>query len=142
MINELKIDTVADLNRKPKILIVDDDKISRMLLAIRLEDITDNILCVADGTDAVDSIRNNPDIDLIMMDINMSEMDGYEAVRQIRKFNSDVIIIAQTATDLSMEREKAIACGFNDFVLKPVKREVIMDLIDRHSHFQALDIHV
>jgi len=133
---------VEDLNRKPKILIVDDDKISRMLLAIRLEEITDNILCVADGTDAVESIRKYPDIDLIMMDINMSEMDGYEAVLQIRKFNRDVIIIAQTATDLSMEREKAIACGFNDFVLKPVRKEVIIDLINRHSHYQTLDFQV
>ncbi len=64
-------------------------------------------------------------------------MDGYEAVRHIREFNENVIIIAQTATDLSMEREKAISCGFNDFVLKPVTGETVFNLIHKHSHIQT-----
>jgi CheY-like chemotaxis protein len=131
------MEKAADKNIKFKILVVDDDNISRMLLAKRLEIITDNILCASNGIDAVLATRNNPDIDLIMMDINMPEMDGNEAVRQIRQFNKDVIIIAQTATDLSMERESAISCGFNDFVLKPAKRETVFDMIHKHSHLQA-----
>jgi CheY-like chemotaxis protein len=130
------METVAEKTKKLKVLIVDDDKISRMLLAKRFEVVSEDILCVSDGTDAVTTSQMNSDIDMIMMDINMSKMDGYEAVSQIRKFNTDVIIIAQTATDLSMEREKAIACGFNDFVLKPIKKDIFFDLIQKHSHFQ------
>jgi CheY-like chemotaxis protein len=74
-----------------------------------------------------------------MMDINMSEMDGCEAVLQIRQFNKDVIIIAQTATDLSMEREKAIFYGFNDYIMKPINKELLFDLINKYTHVQAVD---
>jgi CheY-like chemotaxis protein len=128
---------MGEIKKKLKILIVDDDKLSRMLLAMRLEELTEDLICATDGTDAIVSCRNNPDIDLIMMDLNMCDMDGYEAVRHIREFNENVIIIAQTATDLSMEREKAISCGFNDFVLKPVTGETVFNLIHKHSHIQT-----
>ncbi len=65
---------------------------------------------------------NNPDIDLVLMDIKLPTIDGYEATRQIRKFNKDVIIIAQTAYALEGDREKAIAAGCNDYISKPIKR--------------------
>ena len=128
---------MAEISKKLKILIVDDDKLSRMLLAMRLEELTEDLICASDGIDAIASCRNNPDIDLVMMDLNMGRMDGFEAVRHIREFNEDVIIIAQTASDLSMEREKAISCGFNDFVLKPATGETVLKLIQKHSHLQT-----
>jgi CheY-like chemotaxis protein len=133
---------MEEINRKPKVLIVDDDKISQILLSLSFQTFSDNIKFESDGIDAIRTIRNNPEIDLIMMDINMHNIDGYEAVRQIRQFNKDVIIIAQTATDLSLDRENAISSGFNDFVLKPVKMDAISCLIKKHFHQQMAGSHI
>ncbi len=131
-INEEK--DVFDANRikKIKILIVDDNSISKMLLSISLEIISDDIQYAENGEESVEICRNNSDLDLILMDINMSGIDGYEAVRQIRRFNKDVIIIAQTATDLSMEREKAIGSGFNEFILKPINNDLLFRYINKY----------
>ena len=59
-------------------------------------------------------------------------MDGYEATRQIRQFNKDVIIIAQTAYGLSGDREKAIGAGCNDYISKPIKIDELKELIQKH----------
>ena len=90
------------------------------------------LLHAQNGIDAVDACRNNPDIDLILMDIKMPEMNGYEATRQIRKFNKDVIIIAQTAFGLSSDREKAIESGCNDYISKPINKTELLALIQKH----------
>ena len=67
-----------------------------------------------------------------MMDIQMPDMDGYEAIRQIRKFNKNVIIIAQTAYGLAGDKEKAIKAGCNDYVSKPVSSALLDEVIKRH----------
>ena len=84
---------------------------------------------VKTGFEAVEACRNNPDINLVLMDIEMLEMDGYEATRQIRQFNKDVVIIAQTAYSLSGEKEKAIAAGCNDYIAKPYNETSLMKLL-------------
>jgi len=84
------------------------------------------------GPEAVEACRNKPDLDLILMDIQMPEMDGYEATRQIRQFNKKVIIIAQTAYGLAGDREKAIEAGCNDYISKPISSKLLKELIVRH----------
>jgi hypothetical protein len=91
------------------------------------------ILKAGTGVEAVEACRQNPDIDLILMDINMPEMSGYEATRQIREFNKKVVIIAQTAFGLSGDSEKAIDAGCNDYIAKPIKKEELLTLI--HKYF-------
>ena len=66
------------------------------------------------------------------MDIQMPEMNGYEATREIRKFNTKVVIIAQTAFALTGERERAMAAGCNDYIAKPFVPNKFVDLIDSH----------
>jgi CheY-like chemotaxis protein len=78
-------------------------------------------LLEASTGEAVDISRNNADIDLILMDIQMPGLNGYEATRQIRKFNSDVIIIAQSMV-CHDDREKAILAGCNDYISKPLSK--------------------
>jgi len=77
-------------------------------------------------------LRSNPDIDLILMDVKMPEIDGYEAVRQIRMFNKDVIIIAQTAFALTGDREKALEAGCNDYISKPIENKLLVELIQKY----------
>ena len=121
-----------DQIRKLKILIVEDDEISEKLVAIELTDFTSKISIARNGIEAIEVCRNNPDTDLILMDIQMPVMNGHEATRQIRQFNKDVVIIAQTAFGLSGDREKAIAAGCNDYIAKPINRTELLELLQKH----------
>jgi CheY-like chemotaxis protein len=66
------------------------------------------------------------------MDIQMPQMSGYEATRQIRLFNKNVFIIAQTAYGLSRDRDKAIEAGCNNYISKPIDIAELLSLIKRH----------
>ncbi len=115
-----------------KILIVEDEEVANTYLSILVEDIGKEILHAENGVKAVEICRQNQDIDLILMDIKMPEMNGYEATRQIRKTNKDVVVVAQTAFALMGDREKAIEAGCNDYITKPVQKEVLFSLIEKH----------
>ena len=80
-------------NKKLKILIVEDDEISYFLYTVIFKKYNSEIIHPTSGYDAIRICKNNIDIDLVLMDINMLGMDGYETTRQIRKFNKDIIII-------------------------------------------------
>ncbi len=115
-----------------KILIAEDDEISEKLMIKSLEVYSREILIVRTGKAAVEACRNHPDIDLVMMDIKMPEMDGYEATTQIRKFNAAVVIIAQTGFALSGDKEKALVAGCSDYVSKPINQALLQSLLKKH----------
>jgi hypothetical protein len=103
-----------------KILIVEDDSSSRLYLNKILEKTGAVLLNAGDGQEAIDIARENPDIDIILMDIQLPVMDGYKSAEKIRQFRKNIIIIAQTAYGLMGDKEKIIDSGFNDFVIKPI----------------------
>jgi len=115
-----------------KILIAEDDEMSTVLLVKSMKNYSRKILKVKNGSEAVEVSRNNPDIDLIMMDIQMPVMDGYEATQQIRLFNKEVIIIAQTAFSLFGDRDKALESGCNDYISKPIKKSQLNELVNKY----------
>ncbi|MEI6050382.1 MAG: PAS domain S-box protein, partial [Bacteroidota bacterium] len=115
-----------------KILVVEDDDISERLISIALKTISFEVLKVKTGVEAIEACRNNPDIDLVLMDILLPVMNGYKATRQIRQFNKDVVIIAQTAYGLSGDREKAIEAGCNDYMTKPINKNELLTLIQKY----------
>ncbi|MBN2635144.1 MAG: PAS domain S-box protein [Prolixibacteraceae bacterium] len=121
---------IVNQNRNLKILIVDDDKISEMLIRILLENYAREFIHASNGIEAKELCKNNPDIDLVLMDIKMPEMDGYEATRNIRKFNKEIIIIAQTAYAIEGDREKAIAAGCNSYITKPINKVDLRNLVN------------
>ena len=122
------IPEISDL----KVLIVEDDETSEMLISIELEKFSKEILKVTTGLDAIETCLWHPDIDLVLMDIQKPGMNGYETTRKIRDFNKEVIIIAQTAFALTGDREKAIEAGCNDYIPKPIIKEMLLELI---KHF-------
>ena len=133
------LETVSNENKEThlnnlKILIVEDDEVSSALLTRMLRNITRSILHAITGVEAVEACRNNPDIDLVLMDIRMPKMDGNEATRQIRKFNKDVVIIAQTAYAFTGDRKKAIEAGCNDYISKPIDRDLLRTLISKYTN--------
>jgi hypothetical protein len=68
------------------------------------------------------------------MDIRMPGMNGYEATQQIRQFNKELIIIAQTAFGLVSDREKSLEAGCNDYISKPINKNILLALIDLYSN--------
>jgi len=121
-----------DLIRKLKILIAEDDKVSEMLIDKTLATLGKKIIKARTGVEAIEECKKNPDIDLVMMDIRMPDMGGYDATRQIRKFNKKVVIIAQTAHGLYGDREKAIEAGCNDYIAKPINKAELLLLIQKY----------
>lgn len=115
-----------------KVLIVEDDPISKLLITIAVKPYSKEILKVSTGFEAIEACRNNPDIDLVMMDINMPEMGGYEATKTIRQFNKDLIIIAQTANGMQSDRDEAIEAGCTDYISKPINIAALSDLIQKY----------
>ncbi len=115
-----------------KILIAEDDETSEILLDAVVKTFGKVILKARTGSEAVEACLNNPDIDLILMDIQMPGLNGYEATRQIRQLNKDIVIIAQTAFGLSGDREKAIEAGCNDYIAKPINNKQLLTLIQRY----------
>lgn len=115
-----------------KILIAEDDETSEMFISILIKDFSKEILKAANGFEVVEICRKNPDIDLILMDINMPAMGGYEATQQIRQFNKQVVIIAQTAYGLFGDKERCLEAGCNDYISKPIKSVDLKSLIMKY----------
>lgn len=115
-----------------KILIVEDDEISHSLLSMNIDKISSEVLHAISGVEAVEICRNNPDLDLVLMDMRIPEMNGLEATHQIRMFNKDVIIIAQTAYGHTGDREKALEAGCNEYISKPINMTLLMELIKKY----------
>ncbi len=111
------------------VMVVEDDNISFSLLKRCLQKITHKVIRAEDGIEAISLCKANPDLDLILMDVRMPKMDGYEATRQIRQFNRNVIIIAQTAYGFLGERDKAILAGCNDYISKPIDITRLFELV-------------
>jgi len=115
-----------------KVLIAEDDETSEKLLSIEMKKFSREILKTISGKEAIEICRKNPDIDLVLMDIQMPGINGYEATRQIREFNKEVVIIAQTSFALSGDRGKALEAGCNDYISKPVKKRELQNLIKKY----------
>jgi two-component system cell cycle response regulator DivK len=105
---------------KKNILVVEDDESSAFLLGEILKGTGANIKYSTDGEGAIEFIRQNPDTDLILMDIHLPEKDGFTATREIKSIASDVVVIAQTAYALSRNYREAREAGCDEFFTKPL----------------------
>ena len=85
------------------------------------------LLNAGDGQEAIDIALSNPDIDIILMDIQLPVMDGYTSLNKIREIREDIIIIAQTAYGLLGDKEKILNSGFNDYIIKPILSQNLID---------------
>lgn len=113
------------------ILIAEDDDASYYLLEQLLTSENFRLLRATNGNDAISMLKQNSKIDIVLMDAKMPGMDGYEATRQIRQFNKEIPIIAQTAYALAGDNLKAFEAGCNDYLSKPIrKKELIRRIRD------------
>lgn len=130
---ELQVPISADSyeTQKLKILVAEDDSISLKFISKILKIFGENLLIARNGFEAVNLCKKNPDIDIILMDIQMPVMNGYEAIKKIREFNQDVIIITQSAFVFTDEAEKAIEVGGNGYISKPINKNQLIDHINK-----------
>jgi CheY-like chemotaxis protein len=117
---------------KKIMLVVEDDKDSLFLIQEILHPLNIEIHHVGDGKDAVDFIKTNPETKLILMDMKLPYMNGEEATVEIRKFNMNISIIAQTAYAMLGDKEKALNAGCNDYITKPLESVKLLELVTRH----------
>lgn len=126
----LDVNHFKDKNNMPwRVLVVDDNAINQSLMKHLLLQWNVDFDIVANGVEAVNRLRDHV-YDLILMDIQMPQMDGYTATQQIREvLQLDTPIIAMTAHAMAGEREKCLSRGMNDYISKPIKEEELFKLI-------------
>jgi PAS domain S-box-containing protein len=116
------------------ILVAEDEPANAELIRIILEKYGPNLLFVENGLDAVEVCRQQPRIDLVLMDIKMPVMDGYQATREIKKFNSGLAIIALTAHSFNDEKQQCLEAGCIDYLSKPINRKKLLLMVDQYVH--------
>jgi two-component system, cell cycle response regulator DivK len=113
------------------ILIVEDEEINRFFFKTALRVTNVNLLFANDGFEGIDIALKNNNIDCILMDIRMPVMDGYEAMKRIKNEKKDLPIIVQSAYALSHERKKAFESGCDDYISKPIRLEILFEILKR-----------
>jgi signal transduction histidine kinase/CheY-like chemotaxis protein len=119
-----------DCLRESAVLIAEDDPISSLYLSTLLKPHCREVVAAGNGKEAVDIMQARPDIGVVLMDIRMPEMNGTEAARRIREFNTACIIVAQTAYAMKSDHEQALGNGFDGHVPKPIRKENLMQCIE------------
>ncbi len=115
-----------------KLLIVEDDLFSTEYLVEALAVSKADIKIAKDGTSAIQLVEENPDLDLILMDIQLPGISGEEVTKKIRTFNKDIPIIAQTAHAMTNDKETYLAAGCNDYLSKPILMNDLFDVLRKY----------
>lgn len=122
-----------ELKRSVRILLAEDNLVNQKLATIMLTKAGYHITVARNGKEAVETFLEDPKAyDTILMDIQMPEMDGYEATRRIRESgHGKTPIIAMTANAMKGDRELCLEAGMNDYISKPIKREIVFQILEK-----------
>lgn len=114
------------------ILIVEDNETSNIYFEAALRKTKANLFWAKNGLEAVDLVKNNRQISLVLMDINMPKLDGIEATRIIKSLFPEIIVVVQTAFILSGEERMCQEAGCDEFITKPIRLKYLLDTLDRY----------
>jgi CheY-like chemotaxis protein len=119
---------------KKKILVVDDDPRNVFALSAVLRSESFSCLSVLSAKEALEILSNDPGIGIVLMDMMMPDMDGYEAIAEIRATENiaKTPVIAVTAQAMVGDREKCIAAGANEYISKPINTELLIGLLSTY----------
>ncbi len=117
------------------ILIAEDEEVSRFFFEKALKKTRANLFFVNDGFDAVEMIRENLEIDLVLMDIRLPRMNGLEATAKIKELIPEIPVIIQTAYAMQSARDEAMTSGCDEFITKPIKIETLLSILKKHLYY-------
>ena len=109
------------------VLVADDTPTVQFYLKTLLDMVQVKCLTAANGLEAVELCRQHPEIDLVLMDIQMPIMNGYEAIPRIKQLRPELPIVAQTAYAFASDQEKILATGCDDYLTKPVRKDTLLE---------------
>jgi PAS domain S-box-containing protein len=115
-----------------RVLVAEDNSVNQLIALKMLERLGHNAVAVANGLEAVEAVRSTP-YDIVFMDCQMPELDGYEATRRIRASGNAIPIVAMTANAMAGDREKCLAAGMTDYLSKPMKAKDLAHAIHRNA---------
>jgi two-component system cell cycle response regulator DivK len=125
----MTIENFGTLSSQKTVLLVDDHKNSLVVLKKMLERSGINVIAVDNGQDALNVFRENQKVDLVLMDIKMPVMDGYNAMKEIKKLNPKMKVIAETAYGLYGDKKTILDAGFDGYLPKPITKESLDDML-------------
>jgi len=125
--------TSKSLKKGMTILIAEDDPSSYLFLELSLKREDIQIVHTINGEDTVQYVMDHPETALVLMDVKMPGMDGYDATIKIREFNRRIPIIIETAYALAGDKEMALKAGANDYIAKPIQKALLIELIDKYT---------
>jgi PAS domain S-box-containing protein len=117
-----------------KILVAEDDRLNYKLVEAIMEGTEATLFWARDGIEAVEFFKSGKKADLVLMDIRMPQMDGFQATQEIRKLNKVLPVLAITAYSLGNEKEMAMQSGFNDYITKPLNPKKLLNTISKYIY--------
>jgi len=135
----------SQVGERSRVLVVDDSAVIRKAIS-RVLDSDYDLLEAIDGEAGWEALKTNQDLGVVISDVQMPKLDGYGMICRIRADNDpkvrDVPVIVITSADDDITRERAYACGANDFILKPIDSDQLLSCIRTHTGEQAGSSHV
>ena len=124
---------VKDYNFRGKTILVAEDEVSNFeYLRILLTKMNIRVLLAKNGIDVIDQCKNDLSIDLVLMDIKMPLLNGYDATKEIKTMRPGLPIIAQTAFATVADREEALGSGCDDYISKPIESGKLAEIIKKY----------
>ncbi len=120
----------VSLFKNQRVLVVEDNPVNQQVVQSQLEQMGLGVELASDGAEGVERVRQGG-VDLVLMDIQMPVMDGYEATKAIRSFNQDIPVVALTAAALIEDRDKALNAGMNDHLGKPFSGQQLFKMLEQ-----------
>ena len=127
-----KAKTINNIWKGKTILIAEDEIVNYMFLEVLFEETGAVLKHAADGRQAIDAVKNNPDINIVLMDIKMPNINGLDATRQIKSIRPQLPVIAQTAYAMQDDEYKALQAGCNDYISKPIDANKLIGLMKKY----------
>jgi len=120
-----------NVNNMYSILVVEDEDLNFLLIDELLSGLEHKTIRAKDGLTAVELFRNDPTIDLVLMDLKIPGIDGYDATRRIKEYRKDIPVIVQSAFIQQEAKIRAMEAGADDFITKPFSRETFLGIVKR-----------